>query len=300
MKKPSFYHPKFIPTWILIGLMKFGARLSFKMQVSIGKGIGRMIYPLAGKFRKIALINLSKCFPDKNEATIKKLAKQHFESIGISLFEVANCFYLDDERLKNRYTIQNKNLLEEALAQNKNIILLVGHFTTMMLAGRILLQNFKFADVYRPQNNALFDAEMTKRFTQYGSTLIKVKDSRALIKTLKSGLPIWYAPDQDLGINNSRSVFAPFFNVQTATINATAKLAKIDNTVVIPLAFSRNDSGYELAFSPAIDNYPSTDAKQNATLSNQILEKQILKAPDQYLWIHRRFKTRPDGEEKFY
>ncbi|MBA5248297.1 MAG: lipid A biosynthesis acyltransferase [Gammaproteobacteria bacterium] len=298
MKKHNFYHPKFIPTWILIASMKLGAKIPFGTQVFIGKGIGRLLYLILPRFRKIALINIAQCFADKNSAQVKKLAQQNFEALGITLFEMANCFYLDDDTLKKRYQIHNTQILSDALTQKKNVILLVGHFTTMMLAGRMLLQNFKFADVYRPQNNALFDAEMTKKFTQHGSTMIKVKDTRALIKTLKSGLPIWYAPDQDLGTQNS--VFAPFFGVQAATINATAKLAKLPNTIVIPLSFIRNKSGYQLKFSPALDNYPSSTDQQNAALTNHILEQQILQAPEQYLWIHRRFKSRPEGESSFY
>lgn len=298
MKKQNLYHPKFIPTWILIALMKLSSKLSFKTQVIIGKVIGRILYQLLGKFRRVALVNITKCFPNKSQAEVKYLAKQNFESIGIAFFELANCFYLDDKTLKKRYCINNAHILETALAQKKNVILLVGHFTTMILSGRMLLQHFEFADVYRPQNNALFNAEMTKQFIKHGSTMVKAKDSRSLIKTLKSGLPIWYAPDQDLGIKHS--VFAPFFNVPTATINATAKLANIENTVVIPLSFVRRKLGYELNFSHPIENYPSADAKKNATITNHILETQILQAPEQYLWIHRRFKNRPDGEKSFY
>ncbi|SFV86535.1 Lipid A biosynthesis lauroyl acyltransferase [hydrothermal vent metagenome] len=298
MKKQNFYHPKFIPTWILISLMKLGSKFSFKIQVATGKVIGRILYRILSKFRRIALVNISKCFPNKSQTEVEQLAKQNFESIGIAFFESANCFYLDGVKLRERYSINNAHILEEALAQKKNVILLVGHFTTMMLAGRILLQHFEFADVYRPQNNALFDAEMTKQFIKHGSTMVKAKDSRTLVKTLKSGLPIWYAPDQDLGVKNS--VFAPFFGVQTATITATEKLAKLDNTIVIPLSFSRKKTGYELKFSHALVTYPSANAKKNATTTNQILESQILQAPEQYLWIHRRFKSRPEGEGSFY
>lgn len=298
MKKQNFYHPKFIPFWILISLMKLGSKLSFKTQVTIGKAIGHILYQLLGKFRKVALVNITKCFPSKNKSELQHLTKQHFESIGITFFELANCFYLDDETLKKRYNINNTHILEEALAQKKNVILLVGHFTTMILAGRMLLQHFKCASVYRPQNNALFDAKMTKQFIKYGSTMVKAKDSRTLVKILKSGLPIWYAPDQDLGAKSS--VFAPFFNVQTATINATAKLANIDNTVVIPLTFVRKKLGYELSFSCPIKDYPSVNSQENATITNRILEQQILQAPEQYLWIHKRFKTRPKGGQSFY
>ncbi|WP_190600661.1 lipid A biosynthesis acyltransferase [Candidatus Vesicomyidisocius sp. SY067_SCS001] len=298
MTKTKFFHPKFIPTWTLIGLMKLSAKLPLKIQLAIGKIIGKNLYSLLSRFRKIAFINLTKCFPEKNKDQVKKLVKQHFEALGIGLFETANCFYLNDKKLKQCYHIKGAKILQNALDQQQNIILLVGHFTTMMLAGRILLQNFDFADVYRPQNNALFDNQMQKIFTRHGSTMIKAKDTKTLIRVLKSGLPIWYTHDQDLGIKIS--IFAPFFNIQTATIKATEKLASIDNTVVIPLSFTRQYTTYTLEFSPALTNYPITNSQQNAQLTNQILQQQILKAPEQYLWIHRRFKTKPNNESSFY
>ncbi len=298
MTKTKFYHPKFIPTWALIGLMKLGAKLPLRTQLMMGKIIGRILYPLLSKFRKIAFVNISKCFPNKNKVQVTRLVKQHFEALGIGLFETSNCFYLSDKKLKQHYHIEGTEILQSALDKQQNIILLVGHFTTMMLAGRMLLQNFDFADVYRPQNNALFDNQMKKIFTQHGSLMIKAKDTKTLIQTLKSGLPIWYTHDQDLGAKIS--TFSPFFNIQTATIKATEKLARIDNTVVIPLSFTRQHTTYTLEFSPVLAGYPNDKSQQNTRLTNQILQQQILKAPEQYLWIHRRFKTRPNNEPSFY
>jgi KDO2-lipid IV(A) lauroyltransferase len=298
MTKTKFYHPKFIPTWALIGLMKLSAKLPLKTQLMMGKIIGRILYPLLSRFRKIAFVNISKCFPNKNKVQVTRLVKQHFGALGIGLFETSNCFYLSDKKLKQHYHIEGAEILQSALDKQQNIILLVGHFTTMMLAGRMLLQNFDFADIYRPQNNALFDNQMQKIFTQHGSLMIKAKDTKTLIQTLKSGLPIWYAHDQDLGAKIS--TFSPFFNIQTATIKATEKLARIDNTVVIPLSFTRQHTTYTLEFSPALAGYPNDKSQQNTRLTNQILQQQILKAPEQYLWIHRRFKTRPNNEPSFY
>ncbi len=298
MTKTKFYHPKFIPTWALIGLMKLSAKLPLKIQLMMGKIIGIILYSLLSRFRKIAFVNITKCFPNKNKVQVTRLVKQHFGALGIGLFEISNCFYLSDKKLKQRYHIEGSEILQNALDKQQKIILLVGHFTTMMLAGRMLLQNFNFADVYRPQNNALFDNQMQKIFTQHGSLMIKVKDTRTLIRTLKSGLPIWYTHDQDLGAKIS--IFSPFFDIQTATIKATEKLARIDSTVVIPLSFVRQHTTYTLEFSPALIDYPNDKSQKNTRLTNQILQQQILKAPEQYLWIHRRFKTRPNNEPSFY
>jgi len=167
-----------------------------------------------------------------------------------------------------------------------------------MLGSRALLINHTIANIYRPQNNKLFDRIMVKGYKKNGAVMIKSTDTRSIIKAINNSLPIWYAPDQDLGKNNS--VFAPFFGIQTATASATARLAKNNNTRVIPYSFIRTKKGYTMSFEKPIANYPSNDPIQDATIVNQILEKQIVKSPEQYLWIHRRFKTRPNDEKNFY
>ncbi len=298
MKKQNFYHPKFILTWILIVFMKLGARLPFKAQVLIGIGIGRLLYPLLSRFRKVAFVNIAHCFPHKSLNEVESLVKQNFEAIGISLFETANAYFAKNDKVQKLISLNNEHYLTDALDKKQGVILLTAHFMPLMLGSRALLLKHKIANIYRPQNNPLFDEVMRKGFVDNGATMIKTKDTRSMMKAIKNGLPIWYAPDQDLGEKNS--VFAPFFNIQTATIAATARLAKVPNTVVIPYFFIRTASGYTMTFESPLSNYPVDDAIENATRTNQILQEQILKAPEQYLWIHRRFKTRPKGETSFY
>ena len=168
----------------------------------------------------------------------------------------------------------------------------------LMLGSRALLIKHTIANIYRPQNNQLFDKVMVKGYIKNGAVMIKNTDTRSIMKAINNSLPIWYAPDQDLGINNS--IFAPFFGIQTATATATARLAKNINTRVMPYSFYRTKQGYVMSFDKPLKNYPSGDAIKDASKTNQILEKQILKNPEQYLWVHRRFKTRPDGEKNFY
>ncbi len=298
MKKTNFYHPKFIPTWILIGFMKLGAKLPFSLQVLIGKSISKPLYLLARQFRKNATINITRCFPDKSPLQIKTLVKQNFEAIGIALFETANAYFGKPSKIQKLATIHNEHYLTDALGKKQNIILLAGHFMPLMLGGRVLLLKYKIINIYRPQNNLLFDQIMCQNFTDNGANMIQTKNTRAIVKAIKSGIPVWYAPDQDLG--KKHSIFAPFFNIQTATTTATARLAKIPNTVVIPYSFIRTNDGYQMNFQPPLNDYPGDSAKENAKRTNQILQNQILKTPEQYLWIHKRFKTRPKGEKSFY
>ena len=294
----EFFHPKYLPTWILILLMKTGALVPFRMQVFLGKNIGKLFYPLFSRFRKIAFINVQRCFPEKSKDQVNVLVKKHFESIGVSFFETANAYYGKDEKIQKLLTIVNEHYLTDAMKDGRGVIILCSHFMPLMLSSRSLSLKHKIASIYRPQNNRLFDKIMVKGLTNGGGIMIKNSDTKAMIKAIKNALPIWYAPDQDLGTKGT--VFAPLFGIQAATISATSRLAKGDNTAVIPYSFIRTDEGYKMSFSAPLENYPSGDLVQDATQTNQILEAQIRKNPEQYLWIHRRFKTRPKGEENFY
>ena len=298
MLNTEFIHPKFIPTWILILFMRIGVFIPFNFQVLIGKTIGKLLYPFMHRLRSIAYSNISHCFPDKKQNQVNLLVKRHFEAIGVSFFETANAYYGSDKKIKKLLTITNENFFQDALKEEGGIILLCSHFMPLMLGSRALLINHTIANIYRPQNNKLFDRIMVKGYKKNGAVMIKSTDTRSIIKAINNSLPIWYAPDQDLGKNNS--VFAPFFGIQTATASATARLAKNNNTRVIPYSFIRTKKGYTMSFEKPIANYPSNDPIQDATIVNQILEKQIVKSPEQYLWIHRRFKTRPNDEKNFY
>ena len=298
MLKIEFIHPKFYPTWILILLMRIAVFIPFQFQVILGKVIGKLIYPFMKKLRETAYSNISNCFPEKKQPQVTLLVKQHFDAIGISLFETANAYYGSDRKIKKLLSINNKHFFSDALKDEGGIILLCSHFMPLMLGSRALLLENTIANIYRPQNNKLFDKVMVKGYTKNGAVMIKSKDTRSILKAIKNSLPIWYAPDQDLGINNS--VFAPLFGIETATASATARLAKNNNTRVIPYSFIRTKHGYEMSFDKPIKNYPSNDPIKDATTTNRILENQIIKAPEQYLWIHRRFKTRPNGQENFY
>lgn len=278
--------------------MRIGVFIPFNFQVLIGKTIGKLLYPFMHKLRSTAYSNISHCFPDKKQNQVNLLVKRHFEAIGVSFFETANAYYGSDKKIKKLLTITNENFFQDALKEEGGIILLCSHFMPLMLGSRALLINHTIANIYRPQNNKLFDRIMVKGYKKNGAVMIKSTDTRSIIKAINNSLPIWYAPDQDLGKNNS--VFAPFFGIQTATASATARLAKNNNTRVIPYSFIRTKKGYSMSFEKPIANYPSNDPIQDATIVNQILEKQIVKSPEQYLWIHRRFKTRPNDEKNFY
>jgi len=278
--------------------MRIGVFIPFSAQVIIGRTIGKLMYPLMSKLRSTAYSNISHCFPEKKQSQVNALVKSHFEAIGISLFETANAYYASDKKIIKLLTTKNEHFFKDALKQEGGIILLCAHFMPLMLGSRALLINHTIANIYRPQNNKLFDQAMVKGYKNHGAVMIKSTDIRSIVKAINNSLPIWYAPDQDLGEKNS--VFALLFGIPTATASATARLAKNNNTRVIPYSFIRTKKGYEMSFEEPLQNFPSNNPVDDATTTNMILEKQIKKTPEQYLWIHRRFKTRPEGAKNFY
>ena len=147
MNNQKFYHPKFLPTWALIGLMKLGAKLPFKTQVTLGKAIGILLYPLLSRFRNIAFVNISRCFPNKKKSEVEILVKQNFEAIGISIFETANAYFATNTKIESMLTIRNEQHLTKAIEENKSVILLAAHFLPLMLGSRALLLKHNIANI---------------------------------------------------------------------------------------------------------------------------------------------------------
>ncbi len=297
MKKQRFLHPKYIGNWIVIGFMRVSVWLPAYVHLGFSYVLASLLILLAKPKYQIAKINIRKCFPELSDEEHTALANQHFRDFCMSLFETSLAFYASKKRLNSRYTFTNPEVLQQHLEAKHNIILVAGHFTTLMISGRMLTDNFKVANIYRPQNNALFDHIMVTQFQRNGAQMISSKDPKGMIRALKSGVPIWYAPDQDLGARDS--VFAPFFNIPTNTITATTKLAKIADAKVIFFSAQRIGTRYECSFQE-LTEFPTGDMVADCTLINAHLEAEIKHIPSQYLWAHRRFKTRPEGEESFY
>lgn len=294
----DFLAPKFYPTWVLFFLMKTLSLLPFAVQGLLSFIFGASLYYLLPKRREIARINIGLCFPEKSNKEKKQLLKAHFYALGETLMAISNSFYLSKKRSDKVCKVKGEQYLAAAKAKNKPIILLTGHWSSMLFAGCVVSKCGQMADIFYPQNNALFDYMMQKKFAKKNIKMVSAHNARDILKTIKSGMPTWYAHDQDLG--KERSVFAPFFGIETATIVGTAKLAKSSKASVLPVAFYTQDGQYVFEFSPALENYPSGDAIKDASQTNAVLEAQIRQRPEQYLWTHRRFKTRPNQEKTPY
>ena len=292
----SYLQPRFWPTWLVFFLLWLLTRLPFTLQMRSGRLIGRMAYRLARRRRHIADVNIKLCFPELDSRQQAELVKAHFLSLGQGIVETALCWWGRDSRLRGHYTLVGEHHLEQALARGKGIILLSAHFTTLELGGRLLARQQPFHVLYRPHKNPLFETVMQRARTRRFEKAIPRHDTRALLASLKQNHAVWYAPDQDHG--SSQAVFAPFFGVQAATLTTTSRLAKISGAAVVPFFQMRlpDDRGYLLSLCPALTDFPGNDLQADATRINHLIETVVREMPEQYLWAHRRFKTRPEGE----
>ncbi len=293
-------HPKYWLTWLGLGLGWLIAQLPFSIQIVLGRFLGMLMRRMMSRRVKIARRNLELCFPDKPGDERQQLLDEHFESTGIAVVETVMSWWSADKKLKDKVTIEGLEHLQNALSQKRGVILLSGHFTTLEIGGRLLSFYSPFHVLYRQHKNPVFEYVMHRARSKHYEKAIERANMRGMMRSLKQKMAVWYAPDQNYGIE--QSVFVTFFNIPAATITATSRLAAMNNSPVVPFFQERleGSKGYRLRIYPALDNFPSGDFKADTQRINHIIEQQILKMPSQYLWTHRRFKSRPEGEASLY
>ncbi len=296
---PSFYGPRYWPTWLGLGFFHLLGYLPMSISLVFGRLLGDLFFYLAGSRRHITQVNIAKCFPHLSADEQYKLVRKIMHSTGKSIVESSVALWGPERQLKQRYTITGLEHIEAAQAKGQGVLLVGCHFTTLDAAARILAFHVKYDMLYRKDPNPLLAYKLIKAREGFAGNAIVRSDTRQLIKNLRQGNVVWYAPDQDFGAKYS--VFAPFFGVQAATVVGTARIAQLGKAVVIPFAHYRDENNqYHIVIDPALENYPTGDDVADATRINHIIETAIAKQPDQYLWVHRRFKTRPEGEASFY
>ena len=292
--------PRFWPLWAGLGLGWCLAQAPYRLQLTAGRAIGRLAYRLAGDRRRIAATNLRLCFPELDEAARQRLLHAHFLSLGMGVVETAMSWWTPARRLRPLARIEGLDNLERALEGGKGVILLSAHFTTLEIGGRLLSLHAPFHVMYREHKNPLFERIMRGARERHFEKAIPRDDMRGMLRSLRANMPVWYAPDQNYG--REHSIFVEFFGVPAATITATARLAKISGAAVVPFFQERlpGTAGYRLRLLPALEGFPSGDERVDTRRINDIIEAEVRRIPEQYLWVHRRFKTRPEGAASFY
>ena len=260
--------------------------------------MGRLLYRLMPTRREIARLNIGVCFPDFGEGRQAELLKQHFEAIGIALMEMPSAWWGSPSKLGPLRAISGKQHLDKALEKGRGAILASAHFISMDPGLRHFSLERYLCAVYRPNNNPVFDYIINRARARHHGEMIDRSDIRKIVRALKSNTPVWYPPDQDHGPRHS--VFVPFFGIPSATLTATTRLVKLSGAPVVPCYFHRlpNKAGYEIVLLPALANFPGQTEADDARRLTELLEEQIKRSPEQYLWLHRRFKTRPPLEDQ--
>jgi KDO2-lipid IV(A) lauroyltransferase len=285
-----------------VGLLRLLIRLPIPWLFGIARPLGRLFMHLGERRARIARINIGLCFPELGPAEQEALVRRHFEAAAIGLFELALGWWAPRERLMPLAEVRGLEHLTTALARGKGVILVSAHFTTLEIGGRLLAEtapDLPLKAMYRPNENPVLEQQIRgNREARFGEP-IKRDDIRNLIRALRRGEGVWYASDQNYG--HQHSVFVPFFGVPAATNTATSRIARSTGATVVPF-FTRRlpDGRYEQTIEPALADFPSDDPAHDATRINRLIERWVRQAPEQYFWMHRRFKDRPGGEPRFY
>lgn len=294
-----FLAPRYWPTWLGVGVLRLLCLLPLPWVVRLGQGIGWLAGRLWQKRRYVVRVNLRLCFPELQGAALERAVDAHFEALGAGIFEACLAWWASDRRLRRHGEVVGLEHLEAAMAGGTGVLLLTGHFTTLELGARFLALHRDFHAMYRPINNPLIDYFMHHwRQARSGLPALPREDLRALVKALRQGRAIWYGPDQTLDFRHS--VFVPFFGVPALTITATSRLAQMGRARVVPYFPQRVNGRYRVTFLPALEDFPGTDETADAARINAVIEQGIRLAPEQYFWVHRRFKWRPPGDKDVY
>ena len=288
----GFWRPRYWPAWALVAWLRIWAALPLEWSLAVHRLYGRAMSSLARRQRHIAKCNLELCFPSLTPAERESLLKCHFESMGMSIAEVAFAWFAPDRRNRGRFTVRGLEHVTNALAQGRGAILCTGHFTTLEICGRPLkLALPRFTVMFSRRSNALLDEVQKRGRLRLAHEAIPSDNVRALLRALKRNAAVWYAPDQ----MHSLGALVPFFGEPAMTSLATSKLARLSGAPVVPFSYRRTDARghYELEFHAPLRELPTADALADTRALVRRLEEFIRAAPEQYQWLHRRFKDRP-------
>lgn len=299
--KAEYLKPMYWRTWLAIAGLELSQQLTVKQRNWSGRALGAGLHRLISPRRRVVETNLRLCFPEMSEPARAQMAKEIFREHGLALLETALSWHLPPAELFRRTRFVGVDNVQSALEQGRGVIILGSHFTVLDMGIAMLGRAAPVHMVYRPHNNPLFNLWINRGRRNFAAEVIESGDMRRVVRCLKEGKLVWFAPDQDEG--ERHSVYASFFGVSAATVTSTARLARMTGAAVVPVGLHRRATQgqqYEVEFFPPLASFPTGDADQDAALVNAAHERAIRKYPAQYMWVHRRFKTHPRGKNFLY
>ncbi len=289
-----------LPSWLIYGLCWLLAHLPYRLSLALGRGVGWLFKKVFKSRSRVVGKNIEVCFPALSTKEQQALIDQNYRETGMMVSQTLRTLLNRSPKKFLQLRISGQEHLESARAKKQGILLVSGHFTALEVGGRVIGEQFRFAAVYRPHKNPVQEYVVKRARLEYGDAMFSRDELKGIVKYLKSGGVVWYAPDQDY--RRGQSVFADFFGTPASTITATHQLARISGCQVMFFSVKRIDQHpyYELQISPALTDFPSQDVQADTQRVNDQIELMVKQAPEQYLWLHKRFKTRPPGSEPFY
>ncbi|MBV7314675.1 LpxL/LpxP family Kdo(2)-lipid IV(A) lauroyl/palmitoleoyl acyltransferase [Shewanella sp. NIFS-20-20] len=290
-------HPRFWIVWLGVGIARLILLLPLRIQMRIGAAIGRFAMKFVKSRVRIAQRNIELCFPDLSPAAQAELLTRNFEETGKAIFDTINAWWWPDRKIHAHMQIKGQEYVEATRAEGHGVILFAVHCLPLEMGARIFGQFQPGVGVYRPHNNAVIEYLQVKGRLRSNKGLVPKRDMRQMVRCLRATEVIWYTADQDFG--RSSAVFIPFFAVKdAATITGATTLAKLGRAKVLPFFVERNqdDSGYNIEIMAPLTDFPGDNEVSDADRGNRIIEQIISRNPAQYMWLHRRFKTRPDPD----
>ena len=295
----SLAHPRYWLTWAGIAAVWLVGQLPWRPLLWLGRQLGRLSWHLARSRRHTAETNIRLCFPELNRSEQQALARASMISMGEALTEIAGSYCNRWVNVKRRFTFKGMEHIESARQAGQGVIMLGMHFNTLDLAARVLGETLNYSAVYRPNDNPAVEKLIAYGRGRFTENYITRDDTRAMVRLLRKGGLLWYAPDQDYG--RKHAVYVPFFGQAAATITATSRLAGMGRALVIPVAHYRHPGGYyTIEFGAPLEQFPGDDETADTARINQVIEQYVRRQPEQYLWVHRRFKHQPPGEPNPY
>lgn len=297
----ALLHPRYWPSWLGIGLLWLVVQLPYPVIYRLGNAMGHLAVRLMKRRAKIAYRNLELCFPEMSAAERHRMVVKNFESVGMGVMETGIAWFWPTKRINRWMDASGLEHIRSVQDSGRGVLLIGIHFLTLEMGARMFGIHNPGIGVYRPNDNPVLDWLQTWGRMRSNKSMIDRKDLKGMIRALKNGEIIWYAPDHDYGPR--ASVFVPLFAVKdAATTSGTWMLAKMSKACVVPFVPRRkpDGKGYELIILEPECNPPLDDAETTAAWMNTVVEKCIMMAPEQYMWLHRRFKTRPEGVPSRY
>ena len=285
-------------TRLILALMWLLHWLPLPLLVWVGRGLGLLLYAVVGERRRVTLTNLGLCFPQLSAGQKSALARRHFMAFGRSIVELGLWWWASPERIKRLVRLEGEEHLQAH--QGKPVILLAPHFVALDAGGARLNIDYAMVSIYARAKNRVFDGALRRGRERFGKLqLVSRTDGvTKVLRPLRAGTPFYYLPDMDYGRHDA--VFVPFFGYPAATITGLSRLAKISGAVVLPVITRMVEGHYVTRIGEAWTDFPTDDVVADTRRMNAYLETEIMKSPEQYYWLHKRFKTRPRGEQGVY